>query len=366
MKVVEAGKLSLDEDLRKTILPELGALPIIESVDTNGVPVMKPNNHPITLRHLLTHTSGLGYDLADPPLLAWRTHTGTMPWTGPTIPERMSVPLQFAPGTGWRYGVGADWAGLAVERASGQELEDFLRENVWAQLGITRATFWRERLRQEQAAAGQKEEGEWAEEGMLIPPQASDGLDQGTAANPDAFPVAIPLQGFNMLGGLEKASGGGGLSCTAKELSSLLKAVLTKDQTLLSEKSWDELFAPQVGEGKPIGKEAWDDLNKTLREDDGRNINCGMNLPRDKTKSLSFAGLVNEHDFEPENGVKISKGTVLWGGMTGMAWVSLGALYSLYEPAQLTTPSSLSIARRDCAGWLQRRSSPSASPRFTT
>jgi hypothetical protein len=52
MKVVEYGKLSLDEDLRQTILPELGELQIIDSVDqSTGVPVMKPNDQPITLRY---------------------------------------------------------------------------------------------------------------------------------------------------------------------------------------------------------------------------------------------------------------------------------------------------------------------------
>jgi CubicO group peptidase (beta-lactamase class C family) len=281
----------------------------------------------MNVSHLLTHTSGLGYDLVDPPLLAWHAQNGTTPWTGPTIPARMAVPLQFAPGSGWRYGVGADWAGLAVERTSGQELEDFLQQNVWKNLGITKATFWRERIKVEQSAAGRKGEGEWAEESMLLPPQVAVGSDAGpalgVAANSDTFPVAIPLQGFSMLGGLTKASGGGGLSCTAAEYLSLLKAVLTKDQTVLSEKSWDELLAPQVGQGRPVGKEAWEALNNALREDDQADVNCGMNLPRDMAKSLSLAGLVSEDIFEIGDGVNISKGTVLWGGMTGMEWVSL-------------------------------------------
>ncbi|KAK7182182.1 beta-lactamase family protein [Paraphaeosphaeria sporulosa] len=324
MKVVEAGMVTLDEDLRKTILPELGELQIIESVDQNGVPVLKPNDRPITLRHLLTHTSGLGYDLVDPPLMAWRAHTGTLPWTGPTIPARMSVPLQFAPGTGWRYGVGADWAGLVVERASGQELDHFLQENVWKKLGVTKATFWRHRIQKEQAAAGHEVEGEWAEEAMLIPPQAAGGagggLDMGVATKSDALPVAVPLQGFDMLGGLEKPSGGGGLSCTAAEYLALLKAVLRKDPSVLGETSWDELLMPQVGEGRPVGIEAWNSLNRTLKEDDQWDVNCGMNLPRNMNKSLSLAGLVSEDVFELGNGAKISKGTVLWGGMTGMTW----------------------------------------------
>lgn len=79
MKVVETGKVTLDEDLRKPVLPELGELQVIESVDQNGVPTLKPNDHPITLRHLLTHPPGLGYDLVDPQLMAWRAHTGTLP-----------------------------------------------------------------------------------------------------------------------------------------------------------------------------------------------------------------------------------------------------------------------------------------------
>lgn len=341
----------------------------------NMVPFFSVSVHSTNVygSHLITHTSGLGYDLIDPPLLAWHAQNGTTPWTGETIAERMKYPLQFSPGTAWRYGVGVDWAGLVVERVSGQELEDFMRENIWTKLGISKATFWREKVMEEQAAAGEKKQGEWAEPSMLLPPQAATGSDAGpapgVAANSDAFPAAVPLQGFNMLGGLTKASGGGGLSCTAAEYLSLLKAVLKKDPSILSDESWEELLAPQVGSNRAVSEEAWVALNTALR--DTHEIDCGMNLPRNVDKSLSLAGLVSEDTFGGKDEGEISKGTVLWGGMTGMAWVSLVLDMEGFDPCTtllklIPTSSSLWTGAQACVGWPRPRFLLLANAQFTT
>lgn len=321
------------------------------------------------VRHLLTHTSGLGYDLVDPTLLAWHTQHGTTPWSGPTIPSRMAFPLQFAPGSGWHYGVGTDWAGLAVERASGQDLESFMRSGIWEKLGITKATFQRELLMAKQVEDGHGWGSEWAEAIMLVPHgghiETNSFNPLVARENPEALPLAVPLEGFSMLGGLERSSGGGGLSCSASELLSLLKAVLTKDKALLSEESWNELLEPQLGQGREISQEAWEGLNAALREDDIADVNYGMNLPRNTMKSWSLAGLVNEETWEVGRGVQMKKGTVLWGGMTGMEWVSR-KLRPKLPRTNTNIWMSLSIAIPDFVVWLHRTCIHLDSGRYTT
>lgn len=74
-----------------------------------------------------------------------------------------------------------------------------------------------------------------------------------------------------------------------------------------------------------------------------------MKLPRDMNKSLSLAGLVSEDVFELGNGASVSKGTVLWGGMTGMTWVS--SRFNIGMRGVLTVVSSLSIVKTVCVAW---------------
>jgi CubicO group peptidase (beta-lactamase class C family) len=59
-----------------------------------------------------------------------------------TVPEANEFPLLFAPGEGWEYSTGVDWAGLMVERVNGNiTLDEYMKKNVWAPLGIELLTF---------------------------------------------------------------------------------------------------------------------------------------------------------------------------------------------------------------------------------
>ncbi len=95
---------------------------------------------PITLRHLLTHTSGFVYDIWNPAMARYLETTGT-PGIISCANAALSIPLVFDPGERWDYGIGIDWAGKAVEAVSGQRLGAYMQQNLLQPLGMTDTGF---------------------------------------------------------------------------------------------------------------------------------------------------------------------------------------------------------------------------------
>jgi methyl acetate hydrolase len=125
MQLVEAGRLSLDAPIG-TVLPELADAQVLTGFDEGGQPQTRAAKHPPTLRHLLTHTAGFGYFFVHPEVLQYYGAVG-MP--APGSRDSIRMPLLFDPGERWEYSVATDWAGLAVEAASGQRLGDYMAEH---------------------------------------------------------------------------------------------------------------------------------------------------------------------------------------------------------------------------------------------
>jgi methyl acetate hydrolase len=132
--LIEQGKLSLNSPIGD-VLPELAQPQVLEGFSANGEPKLRPATMPITLRQLLTHTSGFGYDFWNPDLFRYRETMG--------IPEIMTcqnaslnLPLVFEPGERWEYGIGIDWAGKAVERVGGKPLQSYFDENLFGPLNM--------------------------------------------------------------------------------------------------------------------------------------------------------------------------------------------------------------------------------------
>jgi len=139
MQLVEQGKLHLDEPIGK-VLPELAAPQVLDGFDSSGKPQLRPTRRPIALRHLLTHTAGFGYEIWNPQLGRYVEVTGNPEFlTGKLAALR--APLVFDPGERWEYGINIDWAGRAVEAASGQSLDTYFREHIFAPLGMTDTGF---------------------------------------------------------------------------------------------------------------------------------------------------------------------------------------------------------------------------------
>jgi methyl acetate hydrolase len=134
MQLVERGKLALDRPIAE-VLPELASPKVLDGFDEAGEPKLRPAKRPITLRHLMTHTAGFGYDIWSPDLLRYEEKKG-IPGIISCEKLALTAPLTFDPGDKWEYGINIDWVGQAVERVSGQKLGDYFQENLFGPLGM--------------------------------------------------------------------------------------------------------------------------------------------------------------------------------------------------------------------------------------
>lgn len=139
MQLVERGKLSLDAPAGK-VCPHLANPQVLEGFDAGGTPRLRPARGTITLRNLLTHSSGFSYEIwnADAAReLESRGAGNVLSGTQATLDR----PLLHDPDTQWDYSPGIDWAGRMVEEVSGERLGDYLRKNLFEPLGMQHTTF---------------------------------------------------------------------------------------------------------------------------------------------------------------------------------------------------------------------------------
>ncbi|QWG18347.1 beta-lactamase family protein [Bradyrhizobium sediminis] len=139
MQLVEQGKLSLDAPIGK-VLPDLASPQVLEGFGADGMPRLRAAKNPISLRQLLTHTAGFSYPMWNGDMLQYLEKTAT-PSARTGLNASLRVPLMTDPGTRWEYGINIDWAGKAVEAASGQRLDAYLRDHLFAPLGMTDTAF---------------------------------------------------------------------------------------------------------------------------------------------------------------------------------------------------------------------------------
>src|SRR5215469_8623316 len=135
MQLVGQGKLTLDGPIAK-VLSQLAAPQVLIGFDSGGAPQLRPAKRPITLHHLLTHTAGFAYDIWDPAIQRYIKVTNTPAGITGKLAS-LNLPLVFDPGERWEYGISLDRVGRAVEAVSGQPLEVYFREHIFAPLGMT-------------------------------------------------------------------------------------------------------------------------------------------------------------------------------------------------------------------------------------
>jgi CubicO group peptidase (beta-lactamase class C family) len=196
MQQVEAGKLSLDGPL-PDIDPALNAPQVLDGFGPDGAPKLRPARRPITLKHLMTHTAGFTYEMWNEDTARYVQVTDTpMLMSGRLAALRR--PLNFDPGERWEYGINIDWIGRLVEATSGQSLDAYLKEHVFAPLGMVDTGFVpTQEQRARQAQVHQREP-----DGRLVP---------------QPFPPLTTPEFF---------AGGGGLSSTGPDYLRFLEMLL--------------------------------------------------------------------------------------------------------------------------------------------
>jgi CubicO group peptidase (beta-lactamase class C family) len=139
MQLIEQGKLRLDQPAGD-ILPQLKARQILDGFDSTGRPKLRPARNAITVRHLLTHTSGFTYSIWSDQLSQFEKVTG-LPDIGYSMNGAFAAPLEFEPGERWEYGISMDWVGKLVEAVTDQSLEIYFREHIFEPLGMLNTGF---------------------------------------------------------------------------------------------------------------------------------------------------------------------------------------------------------------------------------
>jgi CubicO group peptidase (beta-lactamase class C family) len=282
LQLVERGKLKLDEPAG-TIDPTLASPQVLTGFDAKGVPQLRPAQKPITLRNLLTHTSGFSYPLWDPNVGRYRKRARrnkALPLT----------PLMFEPGSRWAYGGSLDRVGRMVEIAGGQRLDRYFSDHITGPLGMNDTGFsLSEKQRARQASLHVREAT-----GKLVP----QPLEKPKVTT--AF------------------SGGGGIYSTAPDYLTLLQALLNggrlRGTTVLRPESVALMSTNQIGDLeagilKTTNPALSNDVDffpgVRLRWGLGHMINIDPVASGRKAGSLTWAGLFNTY-YWIDPGIRIA------------------------------------------------------------
>ncbi|GAP92384.1 putative beta-lactamase family protein [Rosellinia necatrix] len=309
LQCCERGLLTLDGPIYD-VLPEFRGLPIIKRFRDDGSPVLEPHTKPITLRHMLNHSSGIAYDETHPKLMAWHKWHRTLPNRSNAVEGRYSYPLVFEPGNSWCYGAGVDWTGVAIERVNGGiSLQQYFEENIFCKVGVHDIVFSSYMHARPDLQA------------KVVDMSKRDPKNPKKAVRSNARPQ------YNERGG---CFGGLGLFSTPVDYLKIIQGILTadKNQKLLNKKeSADEFFRPCLSEKAKAA------LNAVVTIEENR---VGMgNIPASVSKNWSLGGITNEEDVP--GGRK--SGSMAWSGLPNLAWFAdrSSGICGLYA-AQLYPP----------------------------
>ncbi|MEC3880899.1 serine hydrolase domain-containing protein [Parapedobacter sp. 10938] len=213
MMLWEEGKFQLDDPISKYI-PEFKNPQVLQSFrygDTSYT--TRPANREITIRHLLTHTSGLGYSMIDgdermkmiyQKADATELFVTDEVYIGDFVKKLAKLPLHHDPGERYTYSLGLDVLGYLIEVVSGMPFDRFLRERLFDPLGMDDTWFYLPADKADRLVDVQhKVDGQW-----------------------QAFPYTFYDPDYPIKGARTFFAGGAGLSSTAKDYATFLQMYL--------------------------------------------------------------------------------------------------------------------------------------------
>jgi methyl acetate hydrolase len=273
LQLVEQNKLSLDAPV-PDIEPAVGAPQVLDGFDGKGLPQLRPAKRPITLRHLLTHTSGFAYRLWDAKAVQYVKSLELLPAAQRKLAP--PTPLMFDPGEGWQYGNSIDWVGRIVEAIGGESLDVYFRQHILDPLGMNDTAFViGPRQRQREASAHRREP-----DGSLTaePPEQNS-----------------PRQSF---------SGGGGIYSTAPDYLTLIRALLAggtlNGVSILRPETVALMGQNQIG-----------DIDVGILKTTAPALSNDVDLCPGVTRKWGFGHMIN---MQPLAGGR-SAGSLTWGGL---------------------------------------------------
>jgi CubicO group peptidase (beta-lactamase class C family) len=239
MMLWEQGKFQLDDPISKYI-PEFKNPVLLKTFNpSDSSYTTEPAKGEITIRHLLTHTSGLGYGMIDNDdrfrkifqkagiIDAWTTKPITV---AENIKKLAKLPLHFNPGEKYSYSEGLDVLGYFIEIVSGMPFDQFLKTNIFDPLGMNDTYFY---LPESKAA-------------RLVAVQQKNSKGQW-----EKYPVTFYDTDYPVKGAKTYFAGGAGVSSTAKDYATFLQMYLNGGELngvrLLSRTTVDIIMSNQIG-----------------------------------------------------------------------------------------------------------------------
>ncbi len=238
MMLWEEGRFRLDDPISKYI-PEFADAKVLDTLYENGTYKTIPAKKPITIRHLLTHTSGIGYGVIDGSEEIKRIYKDagiTDLFTTENISIEESVkklavlPLHHHPGEKFTYSEGLDVLGYFVEKVSGMPLDVYFRTRIFNPLEMNDTWFYLPESKHNRLVSVQTKTNEnWVK-----------------------YPITFYDPEYPIKGAKKFFSGGAGLSSTAKDYATFLQMYLNNGelngQRLLSRTTIQFMMANQIGD----------------------------------------------------------------------------------------------------------------------
>ena len=217
MMLWEEGKFKLDDPISKYI-PEFENTQLLDSlIESDTTYTSKPAEKPITIRHLLTHTSGVGYGVIDGDERFRKIYhkagitdlfTTEDISIGESVKKLAKLPLHHNPGEKFTYSEGLDVLGYFIEIISGMPFDQFLRTRLFDPLGMNDTWFYLPENKANRLVSVQKKEsGKWLR-----------------------YPVTFYDPDYPIKGAKKFFSGGAGLCSTAKDYATFLQMYLNNGE----------------------------------------------------------------------------------------------------------------------------------------
>ena len=246
LKLIEEGKLRLFDHVGR-FLPNLKNPKILKIIDNKEL--YTPSFTPMTIFHLLTHTSGLSYGFLPDPVASIYRKEKVLLDASISLEEEAkkisSFPLGFDPGSNWNYSVSTDILAYIIECTTEIPLGETLNNYIFKELGINNTSF----------IVKNKDIGN------LLP--CYGGIDifseELAFRNTDIFSSLPTLELVNFLNtyptdNKEFRRGGHGLFSTLEDYSIFASSLLHKNELILSRKSFELMLTDHTSDGmKPLG-----------------------------------------------------------------------------------------------------------------